>query len=304
MASPVLRWAGGKTRVLAHILSRLPSSIDTYYEPFLGGGAVFFALQAANRFKHAVVGDKNAELTNFYATVRDEPEALIAELTDSQYANDESSYLKVRAARPKDPVQRAARFKYLNATCFNGLWRVNKYGDFNVPFGQIANPAVANAPALRHASKALAGVEIVTGDFDWIERRAGVGDAIYADPPYVPTSATSSFTGFVAGGFSTWNQQRLASLVTKVAAAGVAIVTSNSDVPWIRQAYAGHAVHPIVAPRAMAANGTKRQSVVEVVIVGRAPTPVAVGGCAPVGGATLNSSQFGTTQLEDRHEEE
>jgi DNA adenine methylase len=272
MAGPILKWAGGKRRILQHVTSRLPQRIGTYCEPFIGGGSVFFELEKEKRFGRAIIGDKNAELVNFYEVVRDDPDGLIAELARSDYANNEQTFKAIRALNPPGltTVQRAARMKYLNACCFNGLYRTNKLGVFNTPFGKYDSPKILDGSGIREASKALAGVLTVYGDFKWVYKCAERGDAVYCDPPYFPTSSTSSFTSYTADGFTMDDQRRLGAMVTDLARRRVSVVASNSSDPWIRRVYAGHDVADIAGPRAIAADGDKRHSVVEIIITGRA----------------------------------
>ena len=203
--TPVLKWAGGKRALLPSLLPRVPRTLRTYAEPFAGGAALFFALASEvlageRAVKSFVLCDANPELANLYRVLRSNVDALIAELQQGDYANTPERFAAIRAARPTHPVERAARFKYLNATCFNGLHRVNKKGEFNVPFGKLANPTICDPERLRAASRALALATIHEGDFTEVTSLLGRGDMAYCDPPYVPTSATANFTGY-AGEF-------------------------------------------------------------------------------------------------------
>ena len=188
LAAPFLKWAGGKTQLLAELLPRMPRRIKTYYEPFIGGGALFFALANESRFQRAVLADANEELVETYTVVRDEVDALIEALeTHASHATDPDYFYEVRAwdVSERCPVSRAARLIFLNKTCFNGLYRVNKKGHFNVPFGRYAKPRVLNIPALLAASAALQRAEIVHGDFEaTTARQAGPMSSIWIHPTF------------------------------------------------------------------------------------------------------------------------
>lgn len=270
-ATPFLKWAGGKTQLLGEILPKLPENIDTYFEPFIGGGAVFFALASEGRFDRAVISDGNPALVEVYKVLRDHPDALIALLLGHQdFAKDEDYYYEIRAQSPKElsPVERAARILFLNKTCYNGLYRVNRRGEFNVPFGRYANPRVVNEAALEAASYALRGVEIVHSDFEAMARRAGAGDAIYFDPPYVPLSPTSSFTSYHSDAFTHADHLRLTRAYVDCARRGAVAVLSNSDCPVTRELYQHLDVETVTASRAINSVGGKRGRVTEVLVVG------------------------------------
>lgn len=228
---PFLKWAGGKSRMLRHVTSRLPQSIGTYYEPFLGGGAVFFELARQGRFKNAVLSDANKDLFGLWSVIKNNVEGLIKELErPGKYVYEKDTYLKIRATAPieMDEVKAAARILYLNKTCFNGLYRVNRLGEFNVPFGKYKNPVICDISLLRVVSKSLERVEILNQDFDGRCREAKRGDAVYFDPPYLPVSSTAKFTGYTSGGFGIPEHERLAKLFTRLANKGVRVVLSNS----------------------------------------------------------------------------
>ena len=189
---PVLKWAGGKRRLVPDILAALPERIDTYYEPFLGGGAVFFALAAARRFRRAVLSDQNPDLVCVYEASRDDVVGVIDALSGMRHS--EAEYYRVRSSRPRAAARRAARIIYLNKTGYNGLYRVNRSGHFNVPFGRYVRPKICDADNLRAVAGALQGVEVLVSDFEAVVAGARNGDAVYFDPPYVPISETASFT--------------------------------------------------------------------------------------------------------------
>ncbi len=266
---PFLKWAGGKGRLLSQYEAFLPAAIDTYYEPFLGGGAVFFHL--AGRARRAVLGDINPELVNVYCCVRDEVEALIRHLRNHQRWHSPDYYYQVRQQQAlPTPIERAARLIYLNKTCYNGLYRENSQGHFNVPVGNYKNPAICDAPLLRSASTALQIADIQTFSFEaLLERQLSARDFVYFDPPYHPISSTSSFTGYSRHGFKGADQARLAELFRTLAAQGLRVMLSNSDCELIRELYQGFNLHPILAARAINSRAARRGKVSELLITSR-----------------------------------
>ncbi len=280
---PFLKWAGGKRQLLPRILTLVPPRVRTYVEPFLGGGALFFALAARRRFKRAVLGDFNGELIGCYEAVRDDVDAVIKKLAGLRNTRD--VYYEVRGQNPErlKPAERAARLIYLNRCGFNGLYRVNSDGLFNVPFGRYARPTICDPGRLRAASRALADVELVRGDFASVlrGRRLGADDFVYLDPPYVPISKTASFTAY-AGGFSMKDQERLAQLLRRLAARGVPAVLSNSDCADTRRLYDGLAVESLPARRAINSVASRRGPVAELLVQTRPlPAGAACYGAAP-----------------------
>ncbi|MCK6544648.1 DNA adenine methylase [Myxococcota bacterium] len=270
-AVPFLKWAGGKTQLLPEILPRLPDRMRTYYEPFIGGGAVFFALANERRFERAVIGDMNPALTELYSTIRDQVSALITTLeAHQQHATDADYYYAMRGADTTrmTPLERSARTLFLNKTCFNGLYRVNRKGEFNVPFGKYANPKVCNADVLTAASQALQGVEIVNANFHVIAERAQKGDCVYFDPPYVPLSSTSSFCSYDQNAFGPKQHQHLADVYRGCLARGASAVLSNSDCPETRALFRGLDVVTVHATRAINSNATRRGTVTEILVAG------------------------------------
>lgn len=270
---PFVKWAGGKRHLaprLAEIAATLP--FRRYSEPFLGGGAVFFWLAHRGLLhdRPVVLADANPELMVTYAVVRDRVEELIADLRQRERsfkAGDRRAYYyRVRQEQPADPVQRASRLLFLNKTCYNGLYRVNREGRFNVPYGDYANPRIVDPAILRAASAALQGVGLRTGDYR--ERLAGVepGDLVYLDPPYHPLSATASFTGYTGDGFGPAEQRQLAAEFHRLAELGASVVLSNSDHPLIRELYTGYPRKVVRAPRAINCNGAGRGLVAELLI--------------------------------------
>ncbi len=264
--APFLKWAGGKRQLLPRILQLVPARIDTYYEPFVGGGAVFFALAAQARFRRAVIGDANAELVICYTAIRDQVDAVIAKLR--RYRNDHDVYYEVRAKDPArlSPAARAARVIFLNRCGYNGLYRVNSKGAFNVPFGRYRRPLICDEGKLRAASRALRTVKIVAGDFAKLMAKPGPDDFVYLDPPYVPVSATSSFTAYAGRDFGMTAQERLAEALRALSVRGVPALLSNSDCAATRKLYQGLDIERIRARRAINSVARRRGPVDEILV--------------------------------------
>lgn len=272
MAKPFLKWAGGKTRLLPELLSRLPADVEQrrHVEPFLGGGALFFAREP----KRALLADMNADLVTTYLVVRDWPEVLIRllEYRAAEHARDpKGSYYAVRDAYNvvgaewtaywhTHRVERAEHFIYLNKTCFNGLHRVNGRGEFNVPFGKHDTFEV-DAEGIREASIALQRAEIVCADFEaLVGWHVDPGDFVYLDPPYDPLSETANFTAY-AGGFGYSDQERVERVISYLMLKRVPALVSNHDTPRVRMLYADLHIEEINAPRSIGATtrGTARE---------------------------------------------
>lgn len=270
MTRPIIKWVGGKTQLLPELLRIIPPTSGTYYEPFIGGAAVFLASHESKRFSRAVINDVNPELTNLYQVVRDQPDDLMSKLdviTSTADWNTQEYFTLMRSMSFQDPADRAARFIYLNKTCFNGLYRVNRSGKFNVPFGRYKNPKLYDRATLMACSEALQGVEIRTGDFSDATRDAQPGDVVYLDPPYVPVSKTSSFTAY-SGDFGPKEQASLAEWVKHLVLRGVTCVLSNSDTPLVHELYGDFELHTVGARRSVNSDGTKRGKINEIVVVG------------------------------------
>lgn len=266
-AHSFLKWAGGKSRLTPQILGFFPERFDRYFEPFLGGGAVFFS--AVGRFKQATLSDVNAELINAYNVVRDFPEDLVQQLGLLKF--DKGIFYELRAKKPEDfnPVRRAARTIYLNKSCFNGLYRLNKNGQFNTPFGKFKTPPkILDAENLRECSQILSQSTILCQDFTDTVKGAGSGDVVYFDPPYVPLNATSNFTSYTLNGFGLSDQQRLAICFRELVERGARVVLSNSDTPLVRDLYQGFGIHEIRARRNINSKGDRRGEINELLIVG------------------------------------
>ena len=270
---PFVKWAGGKSQLLRQFQPLYPKgdSVGRYVEPFLGSGAVFFHIQALLQPSRALLCDTNAELIDTFLAVRDEVDDLIEILRQHQEQHCESYYYEVRTQNPQTRVARAARLIYLNKTGFNGLYRVNSRGIFNVPFGHRVNPGILNEGLLRTASVALQKTELAPHDFRDLSAIARKGDFIYFDPPYQPLSKTASFTSYTSGSFGEKDQRDLAAIYAKLDRHGCLLMLSNSDTPLIRDLYAGFHIHHVSARRMINSNGEKRGPVSEVVVLNYRP---------------------------------
>jgi len=261
---PFLKWAGGKRQLLPQIELLLPRQIDTYFEPFLGGAALFFRLAALGSFKRAVLADANPELVSCYQAIRDNVGAVIQAL--QKYRNERRRYYAVRARVPSSQVERAARLIYLNRCGYNGLYRVNSKGEFNVPFGRYRRPMICDPQKLNAASTALQGVDIQVADFSETVASAGPKDFVYFDPPYVPLSKTSSFTGYAARQFGPLEQQRLAGLLRALGDGGVPALLSNSYSRVTRELYRDLDCRRVPARRSINSVARGRGPVEEVLV--------------------------------------
>ena len=263
---PFLKCVGGKRKLLPQILPLLPDHVDLYFEPFLGGGALFFELARLGRIGKAVLSDTNDELLATYRTVQSFPESVIEAL--GVYSNCKEQFLEARALDPTmlEPAQRAARFKFLNSTCFNGLIRVNSQGRFNVPFGDYRNPVICDRRLIISASEALSCASLLRADFEAVADGIRANAVVYFDPPYAPLSETSSFTSYTKAGFGTADQVRLRDVALKLKARGAKVIVSNSSAPLIRELYAGFTIQGVQARRNVNCKGGKRGNVTEMLI--------------------------------------
>jgi DNA adenine methylase len=267
---PFVKWAGGKTRMIPFILSSFPDKMNTYFEPFLGGGSVFFEMLRQKRFKKAVIGDSNVDLMAAFSVVQSDVDSLVKELKDRRYKYDRRVYLRIRAEDPAgfDQLRRAARFLYLNRTCFNGLYRVNRDGEFNTPFGKYDNPLICDEENLRAVSAALKHVKLVCADFSTIVEKAKKGDGVYFDPPYLPISKTASFTAYSAGGFGLGDHYKLAGYFRELVGMGVNVVLSNSLSEKTRGMYSDFDVKELTGARSIGGPAEYRVPVKEMMVVG------------------------------------
>lgn len=257
---PFLKWAGGKRTLIPEIVKRIPKFFNDYWEPFLGGGAVFFALD--NLIRSANLSDVNSELVLTYQVVRNDPVALISYLQEHAKRHSKPHYLQVRKQSiSNNPVEVAARFIYLNKTCFNGLYRVNKSGQFNVPMGTYRNPTICDAENLCAVSEVLQKANMRLGDFSKIRPRAA--DFIYADPPY-----DGAFSSYDSSGFTEDDQKRLRDIAIEWHNTGAFIMISNADSPLIQELYSRQpfALHSVTAPRNINSNANGRGPVAELLI--------------------------------------
>jgi DNA adenine methylase len=263
-ARPILKWAGGKGALLPQFSPHFPApgTYQRYFEPFMGSGAVFFHLQPAQSF----LFDINPQLIEAYRVVRDTVEELIAALQVHYY--DAHYYYEVRAQLPAtlSPVQRAARLIFLNHTCYNGLYRENRQGQFNVPFGRHRNPTICDVAGLRAASAALQRAHLDVLDFENVLTSAAPGDLLYFDPPYEPLSPTSNFTSYTAHGFTSADQRRLADVFRALDRRGCLLMLSNSSAALIYELYQGFQIHDILARRAINSKRDGRGTVKELLI--------------------------------------
>jgi len=272
--TPFVKWAGGKSQLLGAYRDFIPQVFNSYYEPFVGGGALFFALYRQKRITKAYLNDSNGELINLYLCLRDHLEELMEELKKHEAGKlSKKYYYEVRNLDRKGEafarltaVQRAARTLFLNKTCFNGLFRVNRKGHFNVPFGKNKNPSVLDEINLRAASRALQRATITCGDFLQALFSARRGDFIYFDPPYHPLSPTSSFTSYTEDGFSYEDQKRLAQAFRELDARGCLVMLSNSCAEAVLELYRGYRIEKLLAKRAINSQVAGRGPVPEIVV--------------------------------------
>ena len=272
LVTPVVKWVGGKRQLLPEIKKYAPKKFNTYFEPFVGGGAVLFELQP----NQAIVNDINKELINVYSVIQNNVDELIETLSNqNEYSNTSDCYYRVRELdrEPKKynkltGIERAARILYLNKTCYNGLYRVNSMGEFNSPFGSYKNPNIVNEVTLKAVSKYFNeyNIKFLNGDFEKVLKTAKKGDFVYFDPPYAPISKTSNFTGYNENGFGENEQIRLKEVCDSLNKKGVKFLLSNSDCEFIRDLYRDYNIATIKAKRAINSNGNNRGAISEVLI--------------------------------------
>ena len=265
MARPFLKWAGGKQRVLEQYRPYFPAGFERFHEPFVGSAAVFFALAPAR----ATLADSNEALINCYTAVRDHVEPLVERLERLKAGHSQRQYYESRDlynSDGPDAIERAALFIYLNRTCYNGLYRVNSRGQFNVPAGRYIRPRISDPDGLKAASAALTNVRLVARRFDACVDEVGRNDFVYIDPPYHRLTA-GSFTSYTAEGFGEAEQRELAAVVDRLHAAGCRVMVSNSDTPLIRELYGAYRIVPIRAARAINSAPGARGPVDEVLVL-------------------------------------
>ena len=251
---PIVKWVGGKRQLMFELLINMPNSYNRYFEPFIGGGALFFELQPQNGY----ISDMNEELINLYSTVKDNVYELIADLNKHEVSKE--YFLEIRNLDRTEKystlsnIEKASRFIYLNRTCFNGLYRVNSQGQFNVPFGNYKNPRIVDVDNLINCSKLLKNTEIKCADFSAILEKVQKGDFVYFDPPYVPLNETSSFTSYTKDGFDLDMQFKLKEVCDELDSRGVMFMLSNSDTKFVNELYANYEIKKVFASRAVNAN--------------------------------------------------
>lgn len=277
-ALPFVKWAGGKRSMLPKLLSRLPSKFVDYYEPFIGGGALYWALMnqyppnaATYRIQNALISDTNRHLVRTYRAIAVDVEGVITRLKIMPYESDFFYATRALDMTDASDVEIAAWFIYLNKSCFNGLYRVNKAGNPNTPFGKYKNPTICDEDNLRACAHVLkqTRTRIQEQPFEAVRNEAKAGDLVYFDPPYLPVSATSDFTAYTADGFGYEDHVRLRDLALELKERGVYVMISNSDSPVTRELYAakpGFYVDTVSSPRAINSKGGKRGNVSELII--------------------------------------
>lgn len=273
---PFIKWAGGKGQLLPELIRHMPRQFRRYYEPFVGGAALFYHLHNTGRLADgAVLSDYNPELIDCYTVVRDDVETLIRLLIEHHEHRLSSEYFLQVRRWDREPgfvqrsqVERAARAIFLNRTCYNGLYRLNRKSQFNAPFGYYKNPLIYDAENLRAASAALHNVDLRVADFAEVLTLAEPGDLVYFDPPYVPVSATAAFTHYTGQTFGPADQRRLASVFRQLAERSVSVMLSNSDTPLSREIYvADQFFHStVLASRKINCDGRKRGNVEELIV--------------------------------------
>lgn len=270
---PFLKWAGGKSKLVEQYIPYFPQSFINYYEPFLGGGAVFFHLCNVKPDTNKFISDINSELINTYCCIRNNVEPLIELLKYHQLQHNKDYYYKMRSSASAlalahsqgSEIERAARFIYLNKTCFNGLYRENSQGLFNVPIGKYKNPTICNEDLLRSTSIALQSVAISVNPYDDINAE-NERDFVYFDPPYYPLSSTSNFTTYSRYIFKEAEQIELKNTFAKLANRGVKVMLSNSDCTFVRELYSDFNIYEISASRAINSKAEKRGRITELLI--------------------------------------
>lgn len=271
MVRPLLKWAGGKRQLLHELVSRIPVRYGTYWEPFLGGAALFFSLSENRERPNFVLSDINPILCGFYETVRDRPTELIDFIGSIEFGNTSCGYYEARARFNRlnvnaHAIEKSGLLLYLNRHCFNGLYRVNSKGEFNVPFGSYITPRMPSGETIIEASRCLEGTAIMCGDFQDVLSGASGGDFVYLDPPYEPISSSSSFTAYSMNGFDRGQQTRLSSFLNELDRKGVKFMLSNSGSTSLEELYSSFNIVPVEARRNINSKGSGRGSVREILV--------------------------------------
>jgi len=271
-SKPFVKAAGGKTKLVPTIMEHVPPFTGLYHEPFVGGGAVFLALYMSLRSSPridqvwAVLNDVNAELMNAYLVVKTETANLVRRLQSLAKKHSKETYYAIRAKEEKEPLARAVRFVYLNKTCFNGLYRVNADGKFNVPIGSYKNPTIVEPEVMETWKHALKSVKLCSEDFLYRLAEAKKGDFVYADPPYLPRSKTANFTSYTADKFGEKDHERLANALGNVHKRGAKFLCSQGDSDTIRQLYKQFTIVPVSVKHMVGASAKSRTIVKELLI--------------------------------------
>lgn len=266
---PFLKWVGGKGQLLGTLLERVAAAgpFRTYHEPFVGGGALFFELHRQGALRDgAVLSDKNPHLVEVWEAVRSDVDGLVERLAAHRAQHHEDYYYQVRAVVPAERLDRAARIIYLNKTCFNGLYRENRRGLFNVPFGRYTDPPILDEDNLRACSAALRDVDLRCQGFEEAATAARPGDLVYFDPPYVPVSRTSVFTEYQKGGFGEADQRRLAGTFRELTGQNVRVMLSNSWAPLVLECYGEFSPQAVAASRNLNSRTDRRGAVQEALV--------------------------------------
>ena len=267
---PFTKWTGGKRQLLSVIKSLMPESYNRYFEPFVGGGALFFELAP----KDAIINDFNSELINCYQQIKDNPSELIKSLSKHKESNSKEYYLNLRSAdrdsriEKMNYVERAARIMYMLRVNFNGLYRVNSKNQFNVPYGRYKNPQIVDSDLIVSISQYLNEntIHILNGDFEEAVKDVEAGDFVYFDPPYIPLSETSSFTSYTHEGFSYEDQVRLRDTFKKLDEKGAYVMLSNSSSPLVGELYKDFNIHKVSATRTNGAKSSSRGKIDEIIV--------------------------------------
>lgn len=267
---PFTKWTGGKRKLLPVLTSMMPDNYNNYFEPFLGGGALFFHLSPQT----AVINDFNTELINCYQQIKDNPNELIELLTNHQRNNSKDYYLELRAADRDgridvmSDIERAARIMYMLRVDFNGLYRVNSKNQFNVPYGRYKNPKIVDSDLILMISNYLnkSNIQILNGNFEDAIKNVKAGDFVYFDPPYIPLSETSSFTSYTHEGFSYEDQVRLRDAFRDLDRRGAFVMLSNSSSPLVEELYQDYVIHKVEAVRTNGAKSSSRGKISEIIV--------------------------------------
>ena len=272
-ARPFVKWVGGKSRLVPTLLSYFPDEFNNYYEPFVGGGALYFSINPSKAF----INDLNEVLINAYINIKKRIDEVVdaLKIIQNEYINldnldaKKEFYLTKRKLfnqLPNDDFNKTILLIFINKTCFNGMYRENSKGEYNIPFGQHDSPTICDEKNLRLVSGHLKKTTITKFSYDDAIKTAKKGDLVYFDPPYDPLNTTSSFTTYQAGGFSSKDQEKLRDVFKKLSEKGCYVMLSNSDTPMINELYKEFTINKIYASRSINSNGAKRQKVKEVLV--------------------------------------